>query len=170
MGFSPKVLLLIVVILLAGFAVDLFCQRQVIGLPEEEKGNISLGRDVLEQQGFENREQGWQISGYAGRVVIPVNGRFVGRFAVDYECTQRLDITWTLWLTGVEEPLIFEDGNSLFIGRSVERFDAHVDQIELFIWQNEADPFDLYLKEFSIINEVEEEKFINNKKNKKGKA
>lgn len=152
---SYKMLLLILVILLAGFAVDMFCQRQVLGLPEEEKGRFSLGREVSEQQGFEDREQGWQISGYAGRVVIPVDGRFIGRFAVDYECTQRLDITWTVWLTGVEEPLIFEDGNSMFIDRSVERFDASVDQIELFIWQNESDPFDLYLKEFSIINEYQ---------------
>ena len=154
-NLSYKIVLLILVILLAGFAVDLFCQRQVLGLPEEEKGRFSLGREVSEQQGFEDREKGWQISGYAGRVVIPVDGRFVGRFAVDYECTQRLDITWTVWLTGVEEPLIFEDGNSMFIDRSVERFDASVDQIELFIWQNETDPFDLYLKEFSIINEYQ---------------
>ena len=154
-NLSPKLLLLVVVILLAGFAVDLFCQRQVLGLPEAEKGRVSLGRDVLEQQGFENTEQGWQISGYAGRVVIPVDGRFVGRFAVNYDCTQRLDITWTVWLTGVEEPLMFEDGNSMFIDTTVERLDAAVDQIELFIWQNESDPFDLYLKEFMIINEYQ---------------
>ena len=154
-GLSPKLLLLIVVIFFAGFAVDLFCQRKVLLLPEQEKGVISLGRNVLDQQGFENREEGWQISGYAGRVVIPVEGRYVGRFAVDYDSTQRLDITWTVWLAGETEPLIFEDGNSLFIDRTVERLDDHVDQIELFIWQNEADPFDLYLKEFSIINEYQ---------------
>ena len=43
-GLSPKLLLLIVVIFFAGFAVDLFCQRKVLLLPEQEKGVISLGR------------------------------------------------------------------------------------------------------------------------------
>lgn len=152
---SPKLLLLIAIIVLAGFAVDLFCQRQVLGLDEAEKGRFSLGRVMSEQQGFEDTEQGWQISGYAGRIVIPVEDRFVGRFAVHYDCTQRLDITWTVWLTDDPEPLIFEDDNSMFIDTTVERLDARVDQIELFIWQNESEPFDLYLKEFTIINEYQ---------------
>ena len=154
-NLSYKIVLLILVILLAGFAVDLFCQRQVLSLPEEERGNISLGREVLAQDGFEDCEQGWKIGARTGRVVIPVDGRFVGRFVVDYDCSHRLDMTWIVWFTGQEDPLIFEDGNSMFIQRTVERLDARVDQIDLFVWQDETDPFDVYLKEFSIINEYQ---------------
>ncbi|MBR6526615.1 MAG: DUF2142 domain-containing protein [Lachnospiraceae bacterium] len=152
---SYKMLLLVLAIVLAGFAVDLFCQRQVVFLPEEEKGTFAIDVGLLNGLGIEKSEEGIRFTGEEGVMTLNLDGNYVDRFAIRYDCSQRLDLMWTVWMVGEEVPLIIEDSNSVFIDTTVENLNGYVEQIDLYCRQNEYEPYSLILKELSIINEYQ---------------
>ncbi len=150
-------LALILVIVAAGFGVDFFCQRGVLGLSEEEKGEHVLHHHSVWADGFDHTDAGWQFEDDAGRIVISTDGRYIDRFVMEYQCDRRLDLEWTIYLTGQEEPWILEDNNGLFISRTSEWIGGQVDRVELFCQQapEETEKMDLFITEFSILNEYE---------------
>lgn len=145
----------VLVIALMGFLADLFCQRQVLLLPEEEKGSFSIEVGYINGLGIEKTEEGVWLTGREGVMSLNMGGQYVDRFAIRYDCTQRLDLTWTVWMVGEEAPLIIEDGNSVFVDTTVETLGGHVERIDLYCKQNEKEPYTLVLKELYVVNEYQ---------------
>jgi len=154
-SFSPKVVLLAFVIFLAGFAVDMFCQRRVLLLPEAERGIFTIDVEHINGLGIEKSEESVRFTGEEGVMTLNMYGNYVKRFAIHYDCSQRLELMWTVWMVGEEEPLIIEDSNSIFLDTTVENLDGYVERIDFYCRQNEYEPYTLILKEFSVINEYQ---------------
>lgn len=119
------------VILAAGFAVDFFCQRDVLSLPAEEKGVLPLGEELWQTEGLERTEEGWMLSEEGGALTLELSGRFVGRLGFSYGYNERLDAVWYVWEPGAAEPIRIEDHNSALIQTSVERLDRPVERVRI---------------------------------------
>jgi len=159
------IVLLIVIILLVGIGVDLFCQRRVLMLSAEEKGVFEIPAETVEVDDFEWTEQGWRLMEEDGNLILLMPGSFVGRVSVVYECDQRVNGTWRVWEAGKweegnEASLVLEDNNSLLIDTTVMRLDMPVDRINIKLEKDYdsgelKEPSELFVKEIYITNQYQ---------------
>ena len=157
--------LLMVLIFMIGIGVDLFCQREVLLLPAEEKGIFEISAESVELNDFEWTEQGWRLTEEDGNLIFLLPGSFVGRVSVVYECGQRVNGTWRVWEAGTweegnKEPLIFEDNNSLLIDTTVMALNMPVDRINIKLEKDYdsgelKEPSELFVKEIYITNQYQ---------------
>ncbi len=125
-------LLVAAAIILAGFAVDAFCQRRVLGLDSEEKGTFTIDLDeCVSVQGFVCTEDGYELDGEDGSLTIDLGGRYIDAFSFSYEFDGELDLTWQVWTPYDDDPIVITDQNSILIHTSVEHLDTEVDQLVL---------------------------------------
>ena len=151
-------------ILLIGYGVDLFCQRGVLSLPDQEQGIVVISDQEIEARDFEATDQGWRLlvdeEDQDGNLIFAVNGAYVNRLEVTYRCDQRVNMAWRILESGEEEWRSIEDSNSLLIDMAVEYVDAYVDRINIKFEKDYdsgelLEESELYVQEIRIVNEYQ---------------
>jgi uncharacterized membrane protein len=128
-------LLWIAFIVAAGFLVDVFCQRKVITLPEEEQGEFELPweEDGMTDVTAEISQEGtsYLVTEKGGITRFHLNDRYVDKLQITYDSDQMVAATWYVWEEGADTPICIEDLNSVLIQSTTVKLDMVVNRIEI---------------------------------------
>lgn len=138
---------LFVLIAAMGFLVDLYCQRSVWMLPEEEQGVCKLdweesilegfAQETPDPDGYQEDNSGqnqtaYRLTAEKGVVRFYPGDRYIDQMELSYLSDEMVHATWYIWGPDGTEPVLqIEDSNSVLISSTVVKIGTVVNRIQV---------------------------------------
>lgn len=137
-----KLVLGLIATVLAAVALELYCNRGVLGLPSSERGIHAIEEEMITAQGFEKTEEGYRLGETGGTLRLEFGGSYVEKLCYTYDHESIFNVLVTVQYQnayGQAEIKQFYDKNSAVISRSVINLGKKIDWIELHTEQGLLD-------------------------------